>query len=256
MKRSCLFLALLPILVLGGLPSSAPGKGEPVSPGKTKFSCFVGAGKVFVDRQLSGGAIFCTPLTEEPGWDVLVLNSLLIASYQTSSLHREGNTVDLLINMHIADPVQSEDGSYFYDGLRASYRFDCQARTQIMTGGVYSLEAGGKHDQAADISEPVRPGTTGSIILDRVCFGIDQHEADKAKYAADDNPEFVCPEYMPDEEGKKRELMKFFNWVAAKDAKATVADLVRVRYENLIIHACQKTLNYMATHNGPAAGPH
>lgn len=239
------------LLLLPGL-AFAKGGAPTVPPDKPRFDCFVGGGKVFADRQLTGPTTLCSSLSEEAGWQEVLFNSLMSVSYQTASLRKDGNSLDVMLHFRLSDPISGSDGSFTYDAVRASYRFDCLARTQAMSKAVYSLIPQGTREQDTAPAEPVRPGSASEAILDKLCLGIDRHEADEAKYAADDDAEFVCPEYVADVEGKKADLVKFLARASARNPKVTVADIGRIRWENLVLHRCQKTLNYMAAHSAPS----
>jgi hypothetical protein len=260
MRRNIgMWLAGLLCLVVLTFNLEATAKGGPAgseTPIPSRYDCFVGATRVFADRLLTSQPSFCQPLTAEAGWDEAAFNSLMMVLYDKEALRKDGNSVDVRLAFRIAEIIQGSDGSFSYDGVKASYHLDCQARTQQMSGGVYLLQSKEVHGQteAESVIEPVKPGTVSDIILNKMCFGIDQHEADKARFADDDDPDFVCPEYFADGESQKRELQKFLTQLAARKPQITIAEVVKARYENLIVHRCQKTLNYMATHNNQGGG--
>ena len=218
------------------------------TPDGQRYDCFIGASRVFADRAITSQPSVCHPLRPSAGWEEVAFSSALMVSYETASLRRAADAVDVRLAFLFDEQIGGPGGSFSYDQVTASYHFDCQGKTQRMSGAVYRLDGKQMWEEKGGDAEPVKPGTVTETALNKLCFAADQRAADKAAAGDYYDEDFICPEYRAQVDEKKQDLQDFFKRMMARNASITIAEVTQARYGNLVAHHCQKTLNYMASH--------
>jgi hypothetical protein len=121
--------------------------------------------------------VSCSVLHDEPGWTAIVSSPNFIVSYHPASVVREGDTVTAGFQVNLASPVSyvGSDGSdkFQYDSIRASYRFYCLARQQVLIQGTYKLGTKNVHERLSSeaILEEIKPNTIAETLLKFFCHG-------------------------------------------------------------------------------------
>jgi hypothetical protein len=193
----------------------------------------------------------CLTLHDEPGWADLMSNPEVIVSYHPSSVVRDGDTVKAWVQIYLATPVSGDKGHVQYDSVRASYKFYCRSRQQLLIQGTYKLGETRVHERPSSdsVMEEIEPDTIADTLLNLFCDGSSDPAAPSRSASSSFDAMFVCPEFLPNNSARDGQLRRFVQWMAAVHPELnTVRDLVTMRVKLLKAHHCEATLESIGQH--------
>ena len=204
-----------------------------------RFACRSPAGEIYFTRTPVGR---CTHISLENGWKNFLVERGVIVDFHPTSLVRDGDTVKVWVEFHLAGPVDDSEGrKWQYDNLRASYRFNCKTREQLLIQGTYRLAGKVTYERLSSeaVSEEIEPGTISELLLGALC---EQGDLKGVNFEAD----FTCPEHLFNQEARRAELQRFGEWVRDHPELNTVRNAVEARIKLLTKHGCTETLRKLS----------
>jgi hypothetical protein len=150
----------------------------------------------------------CAPLSVEADFVDLISTPHFLVTYHPGSIVKEGDTVKVWVATYLASPVPDDNGRFRYDSVKASYKFFCKGRQQLLVQGTYSLGHSRVYERLSNesVMEEIEPNTLASTMLGDFCDPSSRTLAPRAAAPAGSSTDFVCPESLPSDAARQAQL--------------------------------------------------
>jgi hypothetical protein len=187
----------------------------------------------------------CVPLSIEPDFVDLISTPNFLVTFHPGSIVRQDDTVKVWVVVYLASPVQDYNGRFQYDSVKASYKFYCKVRQQLLIQGTYKLGRSRVAERLSNdsIMEEIEPNTIASAMLDDFCNPAGTRSLSKPDLVTADQTDFVCPENLPNDAARQAQLQEFIRRLIEEHPEInTVSQITTIRVRLLEAHHCTQTL--------------